>query len=257
MPKPQRPTANPEPPAETPLERTHADLVGENRALRARLEEAEDALRAIREGDRREDGFRSALAHELHNPFAPIRSADDDRDAAESLGSLPVRQGGRVAIAFDGPSAAEQDGRCPPSPRLRASLKSSRSGLSDAATEVFAGEGAAPGSYRDRVAQASVPGAADAARTAQFDRLRPAASALLHDLAQPLNTIACYAVAARNLATKSAGELTPLANALRGIDEQVLRAGAVLDRLRALLHDPQAAVSDQSRRESPQPKDSR
>jgi PAS domain S-box-containing protein len=74
--------------------------------------------------------------------------------------------------------------------------------------------------------------------------LEDAPSSLLHELAQPLNTIACYAVAARNLAAKSAADLTPLCNALRGIDQQILRAGVALERMRALLHEADAGAPE-------------
>lgn len=83
------------------------------------------------------------------------------------------------------------------------------------------------------------------ARRADADPPSSATSALLHDLAQPLNTIACYAVAARNLAAKATGDTAPLAHALRGIEQQILRAGEVLDQLRALCLQRQAAGSDE------------
>jgi len=282
-----------------------------------------------------------------------ILVVDDNRDAADSLGSLLVRQGGQVEIAFDGASAlecfdawhphliildigmpgmdghevarrirartglpqptliamsglgqeadrqrslkagfdhhlvkpvpldvlyslllegwgsresgggisglaraaaTEQDGRGLSPRRLRVSPEDRASGLSAAATEVFTGEHATPEPEQERLDRVPVAGDDDAALTAQIDRLRLLSSSLLHDLAQPLNTIACYAVAARNLAAKSAGDAAPVCNALRGIDQQILRAGAVLDRLRALFDDLEAADSDRSRRggEGPQ-----
>lgn len=65
--------------------------------------------------------------------------------------------------------------------------------------------------------------------------LSSAAATLVHDLAQPLNTVGCYAVAARNLLAKSGHESGPLYNALRGIEQQIQIAGANLDRLRVFL----------------------
>ncbi|MBK1654483.1 hybrid sensor histidine kinase/response regulator [Allochromatium vinosum] len=67
--------------------------------------------------------------------------------------------------------------------------------------------------------------------------LTPAAASLVHDLAQPLNTVGCYAVAARNLLAKSGHESGPLYNALCGIEQQIRIAGAGLDLLRGFLHE--------------------
>lgn len=83
------------------------------------------------------------------------------------------------------------------------------------------------------------PAAADApspatAEAEQDDSLPLAARALLHELAQPLNTIACYAVAARNLAAKTQPDGAALGAALRGIDQQIQRTGVVVEQLREL-----------------------
>lgn len=67
-----------------------------------------------------------------------------------------------------------------------------------------------------------------------IDQLAPAAIALIHDLAQPLNTVACYAAAARTLATRSTIDAALLADALGGIDQQIQLAGKVIERLRDL-----------------------
>jgi len=66
------------------------------------------------------------------------------------------------------------------------------------------------------------------------DGIGQIAASLLHELAQPLNTAGCYAVAARNLASKSGSDSARLCDALRGIDQQIQLAGSSLDRLRAL-----------------------
>lgn len=82
---------------------------------------------------------------------------------------------------------------------------------------------------------------------------RPVVRAMLHDLAQPLNTIACYAVAARNLANATSVDASALSAALRGIDQQVVQAGVALGRLRALFDDvqPKLAETSQGRGEAP------
>ncbi|AFL72358.1 ATP-binding protein [Thiocystis violascens] len=72
----------------------------------------------------------------------------------------------------------------------------------------------------------------DTERDRQADAMEPIFAALIHDLAQPLNTVGCYAVAARNLAIKSGGDPARLCEALRGIDQQIQLAGTAMDRLR-------------------------
>jgi signal transduction histidine kinase/CheY-like chemotaxis protein len=62
------------------------------------------------------------------------------------------------------------------------------------------------------------------------------AASLIHDLAQPLNTAGCYALAARNLASKLDRDVEHLGMALRGIEQQIQLAGTVMDRLRELFH---------------------
>lgn len=87
-------------------------------------------------------------------------------------------------------------------------------------------------------AMACIPGdALDSADAVNGVTLSPAAATLVHDLAQPLNTVGCYAVAARNLLAKSGHESGPLYNALRGIEQQIRIAGAGLDRLRVFLRE--------------------
>lgn len=74
----------------------------------------------------------------------------------------------------------------------------------------------------------------DAERGHQIDAIGPTAASLMHDLAQPLNTVGCYAVAARNLARKLGGNTDRLCEALSAIDQQMQLAGAAMDRLREL-----------------------
>lgn len=94
-----------------------------------------------------------------------------------------------------------------------------------------AGDPADPGMARDP------GGTPDAGDACNGGTLPPAAATLVHDLAQPLNTVGCYAVAARNLLTKSGQESGPLYNALCGIEQQIRIAGAGMDRLRVFLRE--------------------
>jgi PAS domain S-box-containing protein len=70
--------------------------------------EREDALEALREGDRRKDEFLAVLAHELRNPLAPIRNglellrlAKDDSTAAEQARAMMERQVGHMVRLID------------------------------------------------------------------------------------------------------------------------------------------------------------
>jgi PAS domain S-box-containing protein len=79
-------------------------------------------------------------------------------------------------------------------------------------------------------------GAQDRARLSQeLDRIRPYAAALLHDLAQPLSTAGCYALTARTLAKRHAGDTARLCETLSAIDQQIQIAGAIIERLRGVL----------------------
>ncbi|NCA68668.1 MAG: PAS domain-containing hybrid sensor histidine kinase/response regulator [Sphingobacteriia bacterium] len=60
-------------------------------------------------------------------------------------------------------------------------------------------------------------------------------ASLMHDLAQPLSSAGCYAVAARTLAARSPMPSALLHDALKGIDEQVQQASKILERLRHVL----------------------
>lgn len=63
----------------------------------------------------------------------------------------------------------------------------------------------------------------------------PLAASLLHDLAQPLSSAGCYALAARTLAARSNDLTPPLSDALKGVEEQVQIASGVLTLLREVL----------------------
>jgi PAS domain S-box-containing protein len=70
------------------------------------------------------------------------------------------------------------------------------------------------------------------------------AGSLLHDLAQPLSSAGCYALAARTLAAQSRGPGSGLNDAILGIEEQVRRASKILERLRAILAPPEGSAGD-------------
>lgn len=92
---------------------------------------------------------------------------------------------------------------------------------------------AAPWGPRPANPPAAQPVAPETAAS-PLQAIAPIAAALLHELAQPINTAGCYAVAARNIVVKSNGDKTRLCDALRGIDQQIQLAGTAMDRLREL-----------------------
>jgi CheY-like chemotaxis protein len=154
------------------------------------------------------------------------------------------RHPGRGTATSAAPGAAlEQAAPGPPAGPFDAPREERRAVSPAAVADVAAGQ-SMPSPGPQMAVRPPALGYEIPAATGDSDRLRPVDSALLHDLAQPLNTIACYAVAARGLAAKSAADPTPLTKALRGIDQQILRAGAALDRLRALLTDLPDADAD-------------
>lgn len=195
---------------------------------------------------------------------------DDNQDAANSLASLLERKGARTRVVFDGPSALAQlaedgadlvildigmpgmDGhevarRIRRHPELAHTRLIAMSGLgqvSDRIRSIQAG-------FDDHLVKpvaldvldrllshaGDPPGMASSRDALDGGTLPPAAANLVHELAQPLNTIGCYAVAARNLLAKSGQESGPLYNALRGIEQQIQIAGAAMDRLRNVLRE--------------------
>jgi CheY-like chemotaxis protein len=64
------------------------------------------------------------------------------------------------------------------------------------------------------------------------------AAPLIHDLAQPLSSAGCYALAARALAAGSGADTARLRDALNGIDQQIKRAGTIVEHLRETLRGP-------------------
>jgi PAS domain S-box-containing protein len=78
------------------------------------------------------------------------------------------------------------------------------------------------------------------------------AALLIHDLAQPLSSAGCYALAARALAAGSDADTARLRDALNGIDQQIKRASTMIERLRGTLRGPanpaNPAIGDPSTR---------
>nr|WP_245232714.1 ATP-binding protein [Thiorhodococcus minor] len=80
----------------------------------------------------------------------------------------------------------------------------------------------------------------------QIEAFRARGRTLIHELTQPLNVAACYAVAVRNFAASSAADAAPLCNALRGIDQQIQLSAAAIERLRQLFNDEGAVEPTRS-----------
>jgi CheY-like chemotaxis protein len=80
----------------------------------------------------------------------------------------------------------------------------------------------------------------------------PCAASLMHDLAQPLSSAGCYAVAARTLAARMSEPSLPLRDALAGIEEQVQLASKILERLRQVLRsEPRPSAADDGHADDP------
>jgi PAS domain S-box-containing protein len=191
------------------------------RRIRARADVPQPTLIAMSGLGQEADRRRSLAAGFDYHLVKPV--------PLDVLDALLSARWGAGASAGAAQAAEQQHGRFP------------RLGVPHAAPATMPAERAAP-TPESGLATAAAAARTDAVATADLsagDRHGPdeTPTALLHELAQPLNTIACYAVAARNFAAKSAADLTPLANALRGIDQQILRAAATMDRLRALFRE--------------------
>jgi signal transduction histidine kinase/ActR/RegA family two-component response regulator len=164
-------------------------------------------------------------------------------DVLESLisarwGLRPAEQV-EASAAFDLPT--ERDVRLPPSPGPRdACERSAPRSLHTMAPPPVTALGT-PESELTTSAHALPSPAVDAAPATQIDQLRGAAIVLIHDLAQPLNTVACYAAAARTLAARSRIDTALLCNALSGIDQQIQLAGKEIERLRELFRGSDSA----------------
>jgi phosphoglycerate-specific signal transduction histidine kinase len=74
----------------------------------------------------------------------------------------------------------------------------------------------------------------------------------MHDLAQPLSSAGCYAVAARTLAARMSEPSLPLRDALAGIEAQVQLASKILERLRQVLRsEPRPSAADDGHADDP------
>jgi CheY-like chemotaxis protein len=205
-----------------------------------------------------------------------ILIVDDNPDTANSLAMLLELKGTEVEVCYDGPSALEtlnrtlrdivildigmpgMDGlevarRIRARPEYRHIRLIALTGLGEAADRRRSLEA---GFDRHLVKPISFdtldsilhdlggqkPSAADTApELAPVDSL---VSPLLHDLAQPLSAAGCYAAAARALAAGSAGEISRLSDALNGIDKQIERANAIMERLRETVRSPRGPVEE-------------
>jgi light-regulated signal transduction histidine kinase (bacteriophytochrome)/ActR/RegA family two-component response regulator len=143
-----------------------------------------------------------------------------------------LRRPDRAHAAFHPPT--EQDVRLSPSPGPRDACEPSAPESLDAVAPPLITELETLESEPKIAARASPSPVVDAASATQIDQLRPAVIALIHDLAQPLNTASCYAAAARTLATRSAVDTALLCTALSGIDQQIQLASKEIERLREL-----------------------
>ncbi len=219
-----------------------------------------------------------------------ILVVDDNRDAAKSLAMLLELKGAQVQVCYDGPSALAALEQHPADVAI---LDIGMPGMDG--QEVARRIRARP-EYRGiaLIAMTGLGEEADRHRSlkAGFDRhlvkpisfdsldailrdlrdLDPAtrpmppdlatlesrAAPLIHDLAQPLSSAGCYAVAARALAAGSGADTTRLRDALSGIDQQMRLAGTIMERLRETLRGPPStAIDDPSACGDSEPHDGR
>jgi PAS domain S-box-containing protein len=207
-----------------------------------------------------------------------ILIVDDNPDTANSLAMLLELKGTEVEVCYDGPSALETLSRTPRDivildigmpgmdghevarrirarPEYRHIRLIALTGLGEAADRKRSLEA---GFDRHLVKPISFdtldsilhdigsqePSAADT--TPDLTPMDSLVSPLLHDLAQPLSAAGCYAAAARAMAAGSAGEVSRLSDALNGIDKQIARANAIMERLRETVRSPGGRVADPS-----------
>jgi PAS domain S-box-containing protein len=208
-----------------------------------------------------------------------ILVVDDNRDAAKSLAMLLELKGAEVQVCYDAPSALaalEQhprdvaildigmpgmDGRelarrIRARPEYRRMALIAMTGLGEHADRQRSLDA---GFDRHLVKPISFD-SLDAVLRDLRDRDRPPhplqplpatiedrAAPLIHDLAQPLSSAGCYALAARALAAGSGADTARLRDALNGIDQQIKRAGTIVEHLRETLRGPaNPAIDDPS-----------
>jgi PAS domain S-box-containing protein len=206
------------------------------RRIRARRELKQPVLIAMSGLGQAADRQRSLEAgfdEHLVKPVPP--------DVLESL--LSARWGSRPAdradAAFHLPT--EQDSRLPAPPGPREACEPSAIESLDTVAIPLITALATLASEPKIAAPVSSSPAVDSASATQMDQLRSAVITLIHDLAQPLNTVSCFAAAARTLATRSPIDTALLSTALSGIDQQIQLASKEIERLRELFHGGESA----------------
>ncbi|WP_296808563.1 ATP-binding protein [Thiocapsa sp.] len=211
-----------------------------------------------------------------------ILVVDDNRDAAKSLAMLLELKGAQIQVSYDGPSALaaleqhpvdavvldigmpgmnglEVARRIRARPEYRRIALIAMTGLGEQADRQrsldagfdrhlvkpisFESLDAVLGDLRDR------RDLRDRDRPPHPLHPDPAtiearAAPLLHDLAQPLSSAGCYALAARALAAGSEADTARLRDALSGIDQQIRLAGTIMERLRETLRSPANTAID-------------
>ncbi|NCC28188.1 MAG: hybrid sensor histidine kinase/response regulator, partial [Gammaproteobacteria bacterium] len=231
-------------------------------------------------------GEGAAPPHEHCVPAASVTAAetyrilvvDDNRDAAKSLAMLLELKGAEIQVSYDGPSALAalerhpldavildigmpgMDGlevarRIRARPEYRRIALIAMTGLGEQADRQRSLDA---GFDRHLVKPISFD-ALDAVLRELRDQDRPRhplypdpatiearAAPLIHDLAQPLSSAGCYALAARALAAGSGADTARLRDALSGIDQQIRLAGTIMERLRETLRSPANPSSDDS-----------
>jgi PAS domain S-box-containing protein len=224
-----------------------------------------------------EPGVVAALATAAET--SRILVVDDNRDAARSLAMLLELKGAEIRVSYDGPSALASLERHPVDAVILDIGMPGMDGL-----EVARRIRARPEYHRIAlIAMTGLGEQADRQRSfdAGFDRhlvkpisfdsldavlgdlrnldrpphpmhpdpatIEARAAPLLHDLAQPLSSAGCYALAARAFAAGSGDDTARLRDALSGIDQQIRLANTIMERLRETLRSPgNPAIDDPS-----------
>jgi PAS domain S-box-containing protein len=202
-----------------------------------------------------------------------ILVVDDNRDAATSLAMLLELKGAEIQVSYDGPSALaaleqhlvdavildigmpgmnglEVARRIRARPEYRRIALIAMTGLGEQADRQRSLDA---GFDRHLVKPISFDALDAVLRDLRDlrDRNRPShplhpdpatlearAAPLIHDLAQPLSSAGCYALAARALAAGSGADTARLRDALSGVDQQIRLAGTIMERLRETLRSP-------------------
>lgn len=208
-----------------------------------------------------------------------ILVVDDNRDAAKSLAMLLELKGAEIQVSYDGPSALAALEQHPPDAIILDIGMPGMNGLEVARRirarpeyrriALIAMTGLGEQADRQRSLDAGFDrhlvkpisfDSLDAVLRDLRDRDRPAhpqhpdpakiearAASLIHDLAQPLSSAGCYALAARALAAASDADTARLRDTLSGVDQQIRLAGTIMERLRETLRSTaNPAIDDPS-----------